>query len=297
MAYSQENWNEAAKYFGTDYGRLSEWEKNFGGLEATPAVAEATNNLTGAGNYNSGGYTGGAASENLAAAPKNQELAALINTVNASAQTKLNEARLGSAGVTAQNQMLENINRSAQGYLGEDYVRQQQNKYAGEAGNSGMGVDSSNWNAALERTLGLETKKVQDDSINQYATLLANNPAAKLYGMESGNISPADYASAQNQRYATNLKQQEFAQSLALDYAKLAESNRASVAALEEQNRASEAALAEQIRQANLTKTTTQTGPESSRTVVSGSAAPESTWGSDKENRDWDNLRHWPISS
>jgi hypothetical protein len=215
-------------------------------------------------------YAGGAATQNLGAAGKNQELADLINTVNATAQQKLNDAQLGATGVAARNQQLENINRSAQGYLGEDYVRQMQNRYAGEAGNSGMGVDSSNWNAALERTLGLETKKIQDESITQLGDWAKTNPAAKLYGMESGNIGASDYASALNAQRTNERLQEEYGQTLALDYQKLAE-----------QKRASEATLEEEIRQANLTKYTTTIGPEWDRKVTTGNKSARNTpyWG------------------
>jgi hypothetical protein len=207
----------ASKFYGSDYGALDKWVKaTDSGTQTKSAAPAITAGLE--------DYAGGAAAQNLGAAGKNQELAALINTVNQAAQQKLNDAQLGATGVAARDQQLQNILRSSQGNLGEDYVRQQQNRYAGEAGNSGMGVDSSNWNAALERTLGLETKKIQDNAVTQLGDWTKNNPAAKLYGMESGNIGAADYATAVN-------RSKEQGQNLALDYAKLAEQKRAAIEA------------------------------------------------------------------
>lgn len=153
---------------------------------------------------------GAAATEaNIADAPNIDKISEIVNRINQQRQQEANLSRTGGSA-TLDQQMLENIDRMAQGLPSAATVSEAQAAAAQQWGGRGFATDTPAWGSAVRRALGLTSEQLQQQGMADYSSYLASHPSAPIWGAENALSTPAIYAQRQESEADRALKSAQF---------------------------------------------------------------------------------------
>lgn len=186
----------------------------------TPSMRSAGGATTGSPMAGSeSAYTLGSetARSNLASSPYNVQLSDLVNATNRAAQQAANVGRIpGAANLEALSS--QNIEAGLKGELDPTTLQMLQQGIAARGQAGGFGVDAPALSAAYQRAIGSDITALQQQAEQNLSAAYARNPAAPIYGMQEGLVTPATYAGTAQAQAALRQKALDDANKLAYDY-------------------------------------------------------------------------------
>lgn len=136
---------------------------------------------------------------NLANAPNLEKLSALANQINQQAQKQANLSRIPGAAAL-EEQSSKNIADLLAGNLPQSFTENLRTSLATQYGGAGFGVDTQALNAAALRATGIETQAQKLRGEEALAGAYARNPAAPIWDVTRGMLTPELYTTYLNQK-------------------------------------------------------------------------------------------------
>lgn len=210
----------------------------------------------GGGNSEANSLVSVPAEANIAAAPQLEQLSGLVNKINQQAQQQANLSRIpGAAGLEQQSS--ENIANLLAGNLPTGFTEQLRSSLAGKYGGAGFGVDTAALNAAALRASGIESQEQQLRGEQALAGAYARNPAAPIWDVTRGMLTPENYTNYLNQKAQQAAEAARLAENrrqFDLDYKLRVDDNQYRLQIAQMQAAQAQAELDEKIREFNRTQ-------------------------------------------